>query len=155
VYDKLHLRKLLISFLWMGEMHLYKNFCTFKCDRACENRACGHMIFAYFFNISKLITFYSNMLWQWNFQHLVRIYLALWCRLQNENILFQNWDMTFRETGCSLCPHALFSQAWSQIALVLTQIWLFMKNQKTWFSVYTGLLWVLICNVVEIKFTCK
>jgi len=27
------------------------------CDWACENRACGQMIFAYFFNLSELITF--------------------------------------------------------------------------------------------------
>ena len=87
-------------------------------DRICENRACGHMILANFFSLSQHITFYPNMLWQCTFQHLVQIYLALWYRLQNENILFQYWDMTFRETGCSLCPHALFSQAQSHICLV-------------------------------------
>ena len=27
------------------------------CDRACKNRARGHMIFAYFFTLSSLITF--------------------------------------------------------------------------------------------------
>jgi len=32
------------------------------CDQACENMACVHMIFAYLFNLSELITFY--MLWQ-------------------------------------------------------------------------------------------
>jgi len=48
-----------------------------KCDWACENRACGHMIFAYFCNLSELITFYPNVLWQSKFQHLVQIYLAL------------------------------------------------------------------------------
>ena len=85
------------------------------CDRACENRTCGHMNFAYFFNLSELITFYLNSLWQWPFQRLVQIYLALWCRSQNENILFQYWDITFRETGCSLCLHALFSQARSHM----------------------------------------
>ena len=91
-----------------------------KCDRACENRACGHIIFAYVYYIFEIITFYPNILWQWKFQHLVQIYLALWCRLQNQNILFQYWDMTFRVTGCSLCPHALFSQAQSQIGIIGT-----------------------------------
>ena len=43
------------------------------CDWACENRACGHMIFAYFFKRSSLITFCTIMLWQCNFEHLVRI----------------------------------------------------------------------------------
>jgi len=33
----------------------YKNK---KSDRAYENRACGHMIFAYFLNLSELITFF-------------------------------------------------------------------------------------------------
>ena len=33
------------------------------CDRACNNRACGHMIFAYFFTFSSLIMFCTIMLW--------------------------------------------------------------------------------------------
>ena len=102
------------------------------CDWACKNRACGHMNFAYFFNLSELITLYPNILWQWKFQHLVQIYLALWCRLQNENILFHYWDMTFRETGCSLCPHAIFLQAWSHIMLCLTVILGFLRSSGFW-----------------------
>ena len=43
------------------------------CDRACDNRACGHMIFAYFFTLSLLITFCTIMLWDSNFQLLVGI----------------------------------------------------------------------------------
>jgi len=69
-----------------------------------------------------IITFYPNMLWQWNFRYLIQIYLVLWCRLWYENILFQYWDMTFRETGCSLCPHSLFLQAQSHILLLIRQI---------------------------------
>ena len=65
------------------------------CDQASENRACGHMILAYFFSLSELITFYPNMILQWNFQHLLWIYFVLWCSLQNKNILLQYWDMTF------------------------------------------------------------
>ena len=81
------------------------------CDQDCKNRACGHMIFAYFFNLSELITSYPNMIWQRDFQHLIWFHLALWCRLQIVNILFQCWNMTFRVMGCSLCPNARFSQA--------------------------------------------
>ena len=33
-----------------------------KCDRACDNRACGHMIFTYFFTLSSHITFCTIML---------------------------------------------------------------------------------------------
>jgi len=106
---------------------LTKFYHSIYCDQACENRACGHMIFAYFFNLSELISFYQNIQWQWNFQHLIQLYLALWCRLQNKNILFQYWDMTFRVTGCSLCPHALFLQARSH----------YIETYQNW-------LWVLV-----------
>ena len=37
---------------------------TIICDWACDNRACGHMIFAYFFTLLSLITFCTIMLWQ-------------------------------------------------------------------------------------------
>ena len=41
--------------------------CSYSiCDWACEK--CSHMIFAYFFKISSLITYYSIMLLQCNFQ---------------------------------------------------------------------------------------
>ena len=49
---------------------------VYICDRACDNRACGHMIFVYFFTLSSLITFCTIMLWCCNFQHLVSISLA-------------------------------------------------------------------------------
>ena len=39
-------------------------------------------------------------------QHFVQSYLALWRRLQNENILFQFWDITFSETWYMVCAHA-------------------------------------------------
>ena len=48
-----------------------------KCDRACENRACGHMIFAYFFKLPSHTTFYTINLLQCNFQVIVSIYFAL------------------------------------------------------------------------------
>jgi len=44
---------------------------VYICDRACENKACGHMIFAYFFNLSELITFYPNMPMAMKFSALV------------------------------------------------------------------------------------
>ena len=47
------------------------------CDWACENRACGHMIFAYFFKFSSLITFVNIIVWLCNFQILVNIQWAL------------------------------------------------------------------------------
>ena len=48
-----------------------------NCDRACENRACGHMIFAYFFKLPSHTTFYTINLLQCNFQVIVSIYFAL------------------------------------------------------------------------------
>jgi len=50
---------------WIGKLAIIpRNNVNSNCDQACENRACGHMIFPYFFNFSELITFYPNMLWQ-------------------------------------------------------------------------------------------
>ena len=86
-----------------------------KCDQACENRACGCMKFDRFFTISWLISFYDDKLWSWHFQRLLNIFLAIHQKLQNANNLFQCWVMTCNVIGCSLCPHALFSQARSQI----------------------------------------
>ena len=57
--------------------------------KAYENRECGHKGFAYFFNVPSLTTFYTILLWQCKFQLLVSIELALLCKLENENILFQ------------------------------------------------------------------
>jgi len=87
------------------------------CDWACENRACGHMKFDYFFTFSRLITFCHNKLWSWNFQHLLNVYLAIQHKLQNANIVFHYWVMTCNVIGCSLCPHALFLQAQSHFCL--------------------------------------
>ena len=46
---------------------------NYICDLACKNRACGHTIFANFFKLSLLITFYNIMLLQCNFQLLSSI----------------------------------------------------------------------------------
>ena len=51
-----------------GAIYLFTN-----CDWACDNRACGHMIFAYFFTLSSLITFCTITLWHCNFQLSVSI----------------------------------------------------------------------------------
>ena len=51
------------------------------------------------------ITFYGNMLWPWNFQHLLNIWLAKCYNLQK--YFFHYWDMACYVIGCSLCLHAL------------------------------------------------
>ena len=71
------------------------------------------------------------------FQRIVRMQLALWCKLQNVNTLFQYWDITYRVMGCSLCPHALFLQAQSHLSLSL------------WWSVYHVNVIFLTRNVMQ------
>ena len=76
-----------------------------------RKKACGHVNFSYFYNLSELINLYPNTLWQWNFQHLVWIIwhydagykMKIFCSST------EIWPLE-RETGCSLCPHALFLQ---------------------------------------------
>jgi len=63
----------------------------------------------------QFITLYPNILWQWNFLQLLEIHCAS-CR---KNTLFQYWDVTFRVTGCSLCPLALFSHVRSHIIMCI------------------------------------
>ena len=85
------------------------------CDLTCKTRH-EHMIFVYFFKLSELVTSYPmqhTVLWQWSLQHLVWMYLALWCMLQNADVLFYCWNMNFKVVGCSLSLYALFFQAWS------------------------------------------
>jgi len=70
-----------------------------------------------FFNLSEFIALYPNMLWQWNFLQLVGIHYAS-CRTK---ILCSSTEIciTFRVTGCSLCPHTQFSHAWLHIIMCI------------------------------------
>ena len=66
-------------------------------------------------------TFMTHIILWWlvmvinHFQHLLNIWLAKKHKLQNANILFHYCVMICIVIGHSLCPHALFSQAWSHI----------------------------------------
>ena len=56
------------------------------------------------FSFSELVTFYPNMLWQWNFQRLVQIYLALWCSLQNK-MFYSSTEIWLVERQGVVCAH--------------------------------------------------
>jgi len=74
-----------------------------------------------FLKFSWLVTFEADKLWPWNFPQFNGVYYN---KLQNTNILFQYWEMNCKVMRCSLCPHAMFSQAQSHFLLLF---WWFIK----------------------------
>ena len=67
--------------------------------------------FAYFFKSFWTHYFLSQHVMAINFSAVSTHLLGIMMQLQNENFLLQYWDMISRETGYSLCPRSLFSQA--------------------------------------------
>ena len=70
-YQVIEIRPLPILFSWKAAVTeicvVLLGIVINNCDWACKNRACGHMIFDYFFTLSSVITFCIIMLWQCNF----------------------------------------------------------------------------------------
>ena len=70
------------------------------------------MIFAYIFTLSSLITFCTDMLYGNALsKHLIVFMMQVTeCKCSVPILKYY-----LRVTGCSLCPHAMFSQAWSHM----------------------------------------
>ena len=79
--------------------------CKSICDWTCENRVCGHMIFAYFFKLPCLLYQYA----------MAMKLLAVGTHLIGFTMQVTECKYSFPllryVMGHSLCPHALFSQA--------------------------------------------
>ena len=75
-----------------------------------------------FFTLLLLIMSYSFKLWPQHFQPYSNKTLASLCKLQNAKHLLLYQDMTCYVTGCSLCPHVLFSQAQHYVCLFRAQL---------------------------------
>ena len=85
---------------------------SITCDQAVKTSTWAH-------NIWQLFQTFMTSWWLavvMKFSTLIlNVYWVKQHQLQHANILFHCWIMTCYVIGCSLCPHALFSQAWSYL----------------------------------------
>ena len=89
-----------------------------KCDWTCENRACGHMRFVYFFKLSSLITFYTIKLLQSNFSALDKQVYDASYRMQ---IFCSSAIICCVTAGCSLLPTCKKCPIFTGLVLLTTK----------------------------------